>query len=77
MYSAQIAKLAGKLGLPLIDVRSRFLDRRDIDSLIARDGIHLTEPGYPAAAGRVPPHSGGAGVKTSYKKGCCRCNTPF
>ena len=46
MYSAQIAKLAGKLSLPLIDVRSRFLDRRDIDSLIARDGIHLTEPGY-------------------------------
>ena len=46
MYSVQIAKLAGALSLPLINVRSRFLDRRDCGQLIARDGIHLTEAGY-------------------------------
>lgn len=46
MYSNQISRLAAKLNLPLIDVRSRFLDRRDCSQLIARDGIHLTEAGY-------------------------------
>ena len=46
MYSNQISRLAAKLNLPLIDVRSRFLDRRDCGQLIARDGIHLTEAGY-------------------------------
>lgn len=46
MYSSAISQLAGRLGLPLADVRSRFLSRRDYQSLIARDGIHLTEAGY-------------------------------
>lgn len=31
---------------PLIDVRTRFLERRDCRSLIAADGIHLTGAGY-------------------------------
>ena len=30
--------LADSLNLPLVDVRSRFLSRRDYRSLIARDG---------------------------------------
>ena len=46
MYSNQIAKLSRKLSLPLIDVRTRFLERRDCGQLIARDGIHLTVAGY-------------------------------
>lgn len=46
MYSAAIARLAARLGLPLVDVRSRLLSRRDYPQLIARDGIHLTEAGY-------------------------------
>ena len=46
MYSSAIAGLTARLGLPLADVRSRFLSRRDYQSLIARDGIHLTEAGY-------------------------------
>lgn len=46
MYSAAIARLAARLGLPLVDVRSRLLSRRDYSQLIARDGIHLTEAGY-------------------------------
>ena len=46
MYSGAIVRLADKLDLPLIDVRSHFLQRRDYSNLIARDGIHLTEAGY-------------------------------
>ena len=46
MYSNAIAQLAARLDLPLVDVRSRFLSRRDCGSLIARDGIHLTQAGY-------------------------------
>lgn len=46
MYSNAIAGLAARLNLPLLDIRNRFLSRRDYGSLIARDGIHLTEAGY-------------------------------
>ena len=46
LYSNAVAQLAARLGLPLLDVRSRFLSRRDYTTLIARDGIHLTQPGY-------------------------------
>lgn len=46
LYSAAISRLAVQLNLPLADVRSRFLSRRDYQTLIARDGIHLTESGY-------------------------------
>ena len=46
MYSAAVSQLAARLDLPLIDVRSRFLARRDYTELIARDGIHLTQTGY-------------------------------
>jgi hypothetical protein len=46
LYSNGVVRLADSLNLPLVDVRSRFLSRRDYRSLIARDGIHLTEAGY-------------------------------
>ena len=46
MYSNAVVRLADRLRLPLADVRSEFLSRRDYGSLIARDGIHLTQPGY-------------------------------
>ena len=46
MYSGAVALLAARLDLPLLDVRSRFLSRRDYTSLIARNGIHLTQAGY-------------------------------
>ena len=46
MYSHAISRLAGELQLPLVDVRSRFLSRNDCSTLIARDGIHLTQGGY-------------------------------
>lgn len=46
LYSNAVARLAGELHLPLTDIRSRFLSRRDYAHLIARDGIHLTPAGY-------------------------------
>lgn len=46
LYSNAVAQLAARLDLPLLDIRSRFLSRRDYTSLIARDGIHLTRSGY-------------------------------
>lgn len=46
MYSTQVVQLASRLRLPLVDVRTRFLERRDYGTLIARDGIHLTQAGY-------------------------------
>lgn len=46
LYSNAVTQLATKENLPLVDVRSRLLSRRDYGSMIARDGIHLTEAGY-------------------------------
>jgi len=46
LYSNAIVRLADQLALPLIDIRSEFLSRRDCSSLIALDGIHLTAAGY-------------------------------
>ncbi|MDR0840409.1 MAG: SGNH/GDSL hydrolase family protein [Christensenellaceae bacterium] len=46
MYSAAVLKLALGKRLPLIDVRSYFLDRHDYRALISADGIHPTERGY-------------------------------
>jgi lysophospholipase L1-like esterase len=45
-YSDTVAGLARELGLPLVDVRRRFLLERRMPRLIAADGIHLTMPGY-------------------------------
>jgi len=46
MYSLAIVRLAEKLGVPCLDVRSAFLCRHDYDSLISRDGIHPSFAGY-------------------------------
>ncbi len=46
MYSDAVAALALTEGVPLIDVRRRFLPMRDLPKLIAADGIHLTMAGY-------------------------------
>ena len=41
-----MASFAMSEGLPLIDVRRRFLPLRDLPQMIAADGIHLTMSGY-------------------------------
>ena len=46
LYSNNISKFAFENGLPLIDVRSEFLSRHDLQELISEDGIHPSEKGY-------------------------------
>lgn len=46
MYSGAIANLAARKGLPLVDVRTRFLDKHNYRDLISGDGIHPSEQGY-------------------------------
>lgn len=46
MYSGAIAGLAARKGLPLVDVRTRFLDKHNYGDLISSDGIHPSEQGY-------------------------------
>ena len=46
LYSDTVASFAMSEGLPLIDVRRRFLPLRELPQLIAADGIHLTMQGY-------------------------------
>lgn len=46
LYSDQLTKLALRRNLPIIDVRSMFLEKHDFYKLISADGIHLTLEGY-------------------------------
>lgn len=46
MYSNAIAKLANRMGLQLIDIRERFLDKHNYKDLISEDGIHPSRQGY-------------------------------
>ncbi len=46
MYSDAVGKLADKLQLPLLDVRTEFLGNHNFWRMNARDGIHLTDEGY-------------------------------
>lgn len=44
-YSNAIERLSYEKGLPLIDVRDRFLGMRDYSTYLCRDGIHPNEKG--------------------------------
>lgn len=46
LYSDAVSRLASRKGLPLVDVRSRFLDKRNYKQLISEDGIHPSSEGY-------------------------------
>lgn len=46
LYSSSIEKLAIRRGLPIVDVRTRFLDKHNYRSLISEDGIHPSQSGY-------------------------------
>lgn len=46
MYSGAIARLAQSKRIPLVDVRSRFLDKHNYRTLISEDGIHPSATGY-------------------------------
>lgn len=46
MYSGAIANLAAKKDIPLVDVRTQFLDKHNYRDLISDDGIHPSDQGY-------------------------------
>ena len=46
LYSAAIGMVARKLNLPLLDVRSRFLEKNNYAELISPDGLHPSDQGY-------------------------------
>lgn len=46
MYSLAVSKLAKMHDIPLIDIRSEFLCRKDISELLCIDGMHPTRKGY-------------------------------
>lgn len=53
MYSNAMTEFARGKNLPLIDVRRIFLPRRDLQELIAADGIHLSRRGYGLLFGAI------------------------
>jgi len=46
MYSMVVLSFEKTLGVPVIDVRSKFLCRQDLPELIGVDGMHPTRKGY-------------------------------
>ena len=46
MYNMEICKIANNYKVPLIDIRSSFLEKRDFSSFLCADGIHPNELGH-------------------------------
>lgn len=46
LYNESIHQLASAMNVPLVDVRSSFLQRRDFTQYLCADGIHPNEKGY-------------------------------
>ena len=46
LYSISVSKIASSKGVPLIDIRSAFLRKRNYENLICADGIHPNEEGH-------------------------------
>ena len=46
MYNKALSSVAKRQSVPLLDIRSAFLDRRDYADLICEDGIHPNEEGH-------------------------------
>ncbi|MBI4856444.1 MAG: SGNH/GDSL hydrolase family protein [Acetobacterium woodii] len=46
MYNLKVVLLAKKLSIPLIDIRSAFLNKRQYKDFLCKDGIHPNDSGY-------------------------------
>lgn len=46
MYNMEVCKIANEYGVPLIDIRSAFLGRRDFSTYLCADGIHPNAKGH-------------------------------
>ncbi|MCL1913713.1 MAG: SGNH/GDSL hydrolase family protein [Eubacteriaceae bacterium] len=56
MYNLAVVKLAKKLSVPIIDIRSEFLHRADFEELIGEDGMHPSKKGYELIVKTVVEH---------------------
>lgn len=52
-YSVNVADIAVREHVPLIDIRSAFLQRRDFSELLCMDGIHPNEKGHELIAAAI------------------------
>ena len=46
MYNLAVMRIAAKRGIPMLDVRSAFLEKRNFDGLFSEDGIHPSPEGH-------------------------------
>ena len=46
MYNLAVMRIAAKRGVPMLDVRSAFLEKRNFDGLFSEDGIHPIPEGH-------------------------------
>jgi len=46
MYNMKICEIASKLNVPVIDIRSAFLEKRNYSDYLCADGIHPNEMGH-------------------------------
>jgi len=45
-YNVKVCNIASEYKIPIIDIRSAFLERRDFTDLLCNDGIHPNEKGH-------------------------------
>ena len=46
IYNVKVCNIASEYSIPLIDIRSAFLERRDYSNYLCNDGIHPNEKGH-------------------------------
>ncbi len=46
MYSAVVEELAAKEKIPMIDIRSGFMGKKNFSNYLCADGIHPNEKGH-------------------------------
>ncbi|MGI5984671.1 MAG: SGNH/GDSL hydrolase family protein [Clostridiales bacterium] len=53
IYNVQVCNIAAEYNIPLIDIRSAFLEKRDYSEYLCNDGIHPNEKGHELIAGVI------------------------
>ncbi len=72
-YNVQVSNIASEYNIPLVDIRSAFLERRNYTDFLCTDGIHPNEKGHELIAeiisGALPNLEQQITRKTSLDKG--------
>ena len=59
MYNLAVMRIAAKRGVPMLDVHSAFLEKRDFEGLFSEDGIHPSPEGHRRMFDYVLPQAKG------------------